>query len=395
MLVNLIRYLAGYVKFEFSGGFSEGFLNDCYAAGLNIKNIKAKNGSVTAQADVRTYKRLHKFAHKNGGAVKITKRCGIIFLLSPLKGRYGFAAGLIFYIFFISFMGTFIWNITVTGNDRLSSATIIDYLEQNGLKVGARWADIDKESLEFAVMAEFSDVSWISINKIGSSAAVEINETVEKPAVEDSSQVTNVKALEDGVIVKVTALGGHAEVKAGDAVTAGDLLISGIYESETDGKNYFVHAHGSVIAQVGRKVSLYVSREQSRKNVLYTKEKKSLYLFSTVVPLGFGFDKGSYDIEIENKMLLINSYLLPVGIISESYSYYETNQVLLSDSELRALAESELEKYEQSKFADCKIIAKDAEYNLNEDGCNITAEYTIETDIASETQVNIVTESES
>lgn len=389
MLVNLVRYLMGYVRFEFRGGFQEGFLNDCYESRLNIKNIKEKKGCLSAEADVRTYKKLHVAAHKNGGVVKITKRRGLLFLFSPLRGRYGFAAGLIFYIFFISFMGTFIWNITITGNDRLSASTIAQYLAENGLKIGARWAGVDKETLEFSVLADFDDIGWISINKTGSSAAVEINETVKKPQAEYRSAVTNVKASEDGVIVKITALGGHAEVQAGDGVTAGDLLISGIYESETDGKNYFVYAHGSVIAEVQRSASLHISREQSEKTVLYEREKSSLYLFSAVLPLGFGYDSGTYDVESENEMLYLNSYLLPVGRIRETYSYYETAQKLLSDDELRALAESELHSYEESAFSGCEILSCDAKYDMTPDGCDITAEYVLLADIAEEVEVSI------
>ncbi len=85
-------------------------------------------------------------------------------------------------------------------------------------------------------MADFEDVAWISINKIGSTASIEINETVNKPKLVDNNKTTNVKAAKDGVIVRLEVLGGWAAVQEGEAVTAGDLLISGVRESEVDEK---------------------------------------------------------------------------------------------------------------------------------------------------------------
>ena len=90
---------------------------------------------------------------------------------------------------------------------------IVDYLAQNGFKTGARWSDTDKENLEFSVLADFDDVAWISINKFGCLAQIEIRQTTPKPAITNNTVITNVKAKKAGIIVSVTALGGWQAVE--------------------------------------------------------------------------------------------------------------------------------------------------------------------------------------
>ena len=38
MLIKIINLLLGFVDFTFSGGFADGFINDCYNQKINVKN---------------------------------------------------------------------------------------------------------------------------------------------------------------------------------------------------------------------------------------------------------------------------------------------------------------------------------------------------------------------
>ena len=386
MLIRLFRWLLGYVKFSYSGGFKEDFINDCYGSGVNLKNICTRGDMLIAETSIKTYKTLHRIAFSHGGRVKIIKRKGFPFLLAPLNNRWGLLAGAVYMIFFISFMGSFIWNITVTGNNRVTEVKIVDYLAQNGFSVGTNWWTVDKEQLELSIMSYFEDVAWISINKIGSTASIEIDETVSKPDMEGTA-VTNVRAKQDGVIVRVTIRGGWAQVKEGDAVTAGDLLISGVRESEIDERNHYAHAHGTVLAQTESSISLNINRRQTQKDYTYDKEYKTLYLFGLEIPLYLKKDEGTADENTEKTYLVINSYRLPAGIISEKLRYYNSKTVLLSEEEAEILARSELEKAKNAQLADCEILSENVSVEMTEDSCNITGEYSYITDIGEESEI--------
>lgn len=386
MLISFFRWLLGYVKFSYTGGFREDFINDCYEAGIDLKNICISGDCLNAETRIKTYKMLHKIAYSHGGRVKIYKRRGVPFLFSPLNNRWGFFSGVVYLIAFISFMGGFVWNITVTGNDRVLSVKIVDYLAENGFKVGTRWSDIDKEQLEISVLSEFEEVAWISINKFGSTASIEINETVDKPEMIDDN-ITNVRALKDGVITDIEVFGGWAEVKVGEAVTAGDLLISGVRESEVDEENHYAHAYGSVLAEVNEEISLNINRNQEENISTKSREYKSLFIFGKTIPLYFKKEKGTAVETTEKTYLVINSYRLPFGMITEREDYFITETNPLSNESLETLARAELEKEKEKRFDGCEILSEDIKIDMAENGCTVTGSYTVIRDIAVETEI--------
>lgn len=386
MLISFFRWLFGYVKFSYTGGFREDFINDCFASGIHLKKICLDGDRLTAQTGIKTYKQLHKIAFSHGGRVKIFRRKGFPFLFSALNNRWGFFLGAVYLVVFISFMGGFVWNITVVGNNRVTDVKIVDYLAKNGFKIGTRWADTDKEQLEISVLSDFEDVAWISINKFGSTAQIEINETVSKPDMTDNS-ITNVKAAMDGIIVRVEVLGGWAEVQEGDAVAAGDLLISGIRESEVDEENHYAHAYGSVYAKVNREISININRNQDENVTTKSREYKYLSLFGMEIPLFIKKESGNAVETAQKKYLVINSYRLPIGMISEKADYFETETNPLNDEALEALARAELEKKKNQELADCEILSEDIKIDMNEGGCSIIGRYSCVQNIAQETEI--------
>ena len=390
MLIKFFNWFFGYVVFTFSGGFTDGFINRCYHEKINIKDISAENGVLTARCSIGAYKRLHKIAFRSGGKVKLVKKRGLPFLLHPLKGRWGVFCGMLFFVLLVSFMGGFIWNITVIGNQTLETSKIVDYLAQNGFKTGVRWSETDKENLEFAVMADFDRVAWISINRIGCLAQVEIRETTPKPEIENNNLITNVTAKKDGVIVKVTALGGWQAVQAGDAVTTGDLLISGVYEPEEYSqpqKNHFARAHGSVIAKTNSRITVNIPREQSEKICTSEKQYKTLYFFGLEIPLSIKKEEENTVCEYQKKYLVFHDFRLPIGIYTEIRRSYTDMKRSISDDELRAAAKKELLEREKEELAGCEIIGKTEKEEITDGGIVYTAEYSLLEDIGAEQEI--------
>ncbi|HJB74837.1 MAG TPA: sporulation protein YqfD [Candidatus Eubacterium faecale] len=390
MLIKFFNWFFGYVVFTFSGGFTDGFINRCYHEKINIKDISAENGVLTARCSIGAYKRLHKIAFRSGGKVKLVKKRGLPFLLHPLKGRWGVFCGMLFFVLLVSFMGGFIWNITVIGNQTLETSKIVDYLAQNGFKTGVRWSETDKENLEFAVMADFDRVAWISINRIGCLAQVEIRETTPKPEIENNNLITNVTAKKDGVIVKVTALGGWPAVQAGDAVTTGDLLISGVYEPEEYSqpqKNHFARAHGSVIAKTNSRITVNIPREQSEKICTSEKQYKTLYFFGLEIPMSIKKEEENTVCEYQKKYLVFHDFRLPIGIYTEIRRSYTDTKRSISDDELRAAAKKELLEREKEKLAGCEIIGKTEKEEITDGGIVYTAEYSLLEDIGAEQEI--------
>ena len=364
-MVRLIKWLTGYISFVFSNGFYEGFLNECYLKKYNIQNVKVKGSALYADCPAGLYPYLRKTAKNHGGRLKIVKKHGLIFILSKIKNRWGLFVGAVIGIIFISFITGFIWNIDIIGNEKISEKTLREFTAENGLFEGAYLKNVDRDRVENLLMAGFEDIAWAHINIDGTSARLEINESVRKPKTVNKKHYANLKAKKDGIIVKATVYDGWAKVKKGDAVSKGELLVSGIYSGEKK-VTLFTHARGKFIAQVKENFSLNVSREQSYKRYTSEKTQKSILFFGVEIPLYFGKTPKSAEVVSEYNYTVLNEKKLPVGIKRSTVREYKVEVKALNDRELNELLDKEIKRKLKSDFKKYEIIKKKIDTELTE-----------------------------
>ena len=389
-MVKLIRWILGYVCFTFTDGFADGFVNQCYEEKINVQGLKINNGVLNGECLAWDYIRLHSVARKNGGRIRVEKKHGFIFPLLKLRNRWGLFAGALVFICVISFFSGFIWNIEIKGNERLKDEEILLFLEQNGLSRGTLWKNVDKNELEMLMLASFDECAWVQINELHTTASIEINETVEKPQTKNAKTPANIKAKKDGFIVKASVTNGWAAARAGDSVTQGDLLISGIYESDKKKGTQFAHASGEYIAEVKEPFSLTVARKQSYRE--YKKERifRKISFFGAKIPLYITpYDKKSSELETSCNYLKLNKNELPIGIITVSEKRYAAKSRSLSDSQLKELMQKEIEKRLAEEFAGCEIIKRNISISINANDAVAQGEVIALEDIGEEVIIKI------
>lgn len=98
------------------------------------------------------------------------------------------------------------------------------------------------------VLLALPEVSWLAVNVRGCVAHVQVVERHRPPEAADRSTVTNIVARRAGLITKVEALEGQAMVLPGATVTEGQLLISGVSETEHIGRTVCPQ-HGGRVGQ--------------------------------------------------------------------------------------------------------------------------------------------------
>lgn len=365
-MIRFFRYLFGYVCFEFSKGFIDGFVNSCYLCGVNVYDLKRKDDSVFAKCSAADYKKLHRIAHKNGGVVRIKKRVGLLFPFLKLKNRWGLFAGALAFVIIINFLGGFVWNVEVRGNDKIETGELLAFCEKNGLHSGVYWSNENADKLEGLIMTSFDDCGWVHINRFGSAARIDISEAVIKPDVDDNTGVANLKAVKDGIIVKTTVKNGWQTAFIGDGVTKGDILVSGVYENKEKKINLFAHAAGEFIAQVNEPFEISVSRYQKNKSYMYSKQYKTFCFFGIKIPLYIGaVDNKDTDITENGEYLILNGKTLPIGIIKTTAKKYTVEEIQLNDNELMKLVNTETEKKIKNDFGSYEIVSKDIKVTLN------------------------------
>lgn len=365
---RLLRLLIGYVKFSFTDGFCEDFINECLARDLNIRNIFRTDNGLTAECPPEEYALIASAARKCGGRVRTLKKSGVVFLLSKMQNRMGLAVGIVLSIAVFSLLSGFVWNVSITGNETLTALQITDFLAGQGLHSGVHWKSVDKEVCESLVMAEFDEVAWVHINRLGTTARVEINETEPKPEMTDSTKAANLKATKDGTIVSCVVYDGWQEAFKGDSVVKGDILVSGVYESEHAEENMFARADGIFLAQTENLFSHTVAREQKRKRITSVKNQKALSFFGLYIPLYFGtLPKDNADVTKETDYIKINNRPVPIGIVSIEVTSYEIYSYTMNDDELLEMLNAETDEKIKSLYGSDNVLSSDIAVSLQSD----------------------------
>ena len=320
-MISIFRWILGYVRFSFNGGFPEDFLTDCFSQDLKIRDVTLSDDGFVAYCDIKTYTQLHKYAFKHGGRVRVLKKYGLPFITFPLKNRWGFFAGAFAFAVLLSLLSSFVWNIEIVGNNRISDTTLYTYLEKHNLKRAVMWSSVDRQKICWDMMSDFDDISWAHINKNGTTARLEINET----------------RLAD---------------KDGD-------------QEKLQGINVF-----------RRELVAVVSREQKDITIKDIREYKRLNFFWLNIPLYANRKKG--DMTKENTQFVeIKGVTLPVSV--EHYQEYFLNSKAktLNDSELLSIAKRKLAAQQERELDGFEIINKTESYTIDDDKCVLSCWYII------------------
>lgn len=370
-MVKLFRWLIGTISFTFTGGFNEGFITECRSLGYNLHDIRYRDGALCAVCPAALYPQLRPIAKKHGGRLKMLRKSGVPFILFPYRKRWGLLLGAVLSVAMVAAMSGFIWNIEITGCERIQPQEVLTLLADNGFYEGVQRRRADTDRMESLIMASFRDCAWVHINFTGTTARVELSEAVPHKK-KISKKPANLIAKKDGRLIKTTVYDGWAAAKAGDSVVKGDLLISGVYESEAGKMNLFAHARGEYLAEVTEPVSLFVSREQKYRRYEYEQRFRYLRLFCFNLPLFIGSsDRPSAEISLKEKRLTLHGKRLPLGISTKTVKVYTEHSERLSDRALTALAAQELERYKKERLPRCEILADKTETALSADGAQL------------------------
>ncbi len=328
MIIEIIKYILGYIDFKAYGGLADRFLNLCTRDKIPLWNIKNINGVIFARTTVSAYLSLKAPARKSGMKLLSLEKKGLKFFLQRNKSRLGILVGIAVFFCVITVLSQFVWSISVVGNTSLDSDYIISAFEDHGVKVGAKISQIDAKDVAQEVVSEIPTLSWAAVNRKGSVIIIEVREKITAPEIYDDKTPTNVVASADGVILSLDVLYGTEETKPGWAVTKGDLLISGIV-TQADGKEIFIHADGYIKALVKKNqtfshndITLYKMKNENKRNMIF--------FFGIKIPLGF---KTSNTFFTQHKAFLkSDETLLPVGIITEYDAEFSEEKIDKTDS---------------------------------------------------------------
>lgn len=336
-MIKLYRYLSGYVKIAVLNNRPERFINICTKEGIVIWAVARKGDSITLCLSIKDYFKLRSI-RKNIAVrprIKLLEKRGVIFKLRKYKKRPGILVGLIAFVIINFLLSSFIWDISVVGNKKISPDEIIEYVESEGLKIGSNKKSIDIEHIKQTLPQKIEDVAWVSVNIEGSTAKINISEA-------ENSEKTDNKAADliasyEGVIKEIKATHGDKVVQVGQAVLPGDLLVSGVVK--IGDLNNFVRAEGQVLAETRRSYCFNIKKEQTYYLLSgKTDNKRYLKFFWWDIPLYLSGVKGNYSSSVSRNNLHLFGSSVPVSVVTRKFFFLEEIKNELDSDKAESLA---------------------------------------------------------
>lgn len=330
MLLDICNFFKGYVLIGVKGFSVERFVNLATYNGIYLWDIKRNGDGVILKVSVKGFKMLKKYARKTGCRIKILNKLGLPFKIYRYKKRKIFAGGLIFFVFSLYLLSSFIWLINIEGNDRINSEDLLRFCQQQNFKIGSFKPKINFKLLEKKLLNSFSDISWINIKVNGTRAIIQLKETIPKQKIVDRNTPCNIIAKKDGLILNATVSSGTPKIKQKDVVKKGDILVSGevIIENNnlesSEPVTEYVHAKAKVKAKTYYQINFKIPYEYIEKR--YTGKTQKSYtidVFNKKLSFFSGTKYINYDrISTEKQLKLTNNYPLPVKIFVNEYKEF-------------------------------------------------------------------------
>lgn len=381
IIKKIINYIHGYLRIVVEGYYIERFINICRKKQYMMWNIKKNNDiQLTLNVEIKNFKEICRIARKTQCKVKIKAKRGLPFLLNKYKKRKIFALCLIVILFAIIFSSNFVWNIEIIEENGETIENIMADIQEAGLNIGELKSKIDTKEIINKVRLERDDIAWMGIELKGTNAIVRLVKADEKPEIIDEDEYCNIVSDKNGVITKINAQDGTANVKVGDTVSVGDVLINGWMEGKYTGIRY-VHAKGEIEARVWYTMNKTIPYNITEKQVTGNIEEHYALKFND---FKINFPKGVsnfnfYDtIETENKIKLFSDFYLPISIVKTTYQEYEEVQKTYSIEEAKNLGIQEIEEELESQIENKEnIVNKNINTYENENGIDIYVTYEV------------------
>lgn len=382
----IAAFLLGSAKITFSESFAPEAFRQISEKEIPFTSSQVRDGECTLNIPLYRLRQLD-FPKES---VK-TEICGFPKLLVKYRRRWGIAVGALLFSLILYFSGTVIWTVDITGNSNISDEYIKSVLKKVGCSEGVRIENLDFDVINNRFLIESEGIAWISVNMNGTHANAEVREIRRGAEQAPDGAMYNLVANEDGQIETVAATEGKPVVKINDAVSKGDILVSGVI-THGESRLRFESADGSVYARVLRSFDVKIPLDCEKKT--FTGEKKTyktVTFFKNSINLftNYGIPYGFYDTIEKEKRFHAGDYYLPLSVKTVTYAEYTPKKARLSKKEAEERLLSEYRKMLRQTLDDDNLLSKKITRNDTEKDLCLHCELYCLADIAEKREIKI------
>ncbi len=368
--MKFLLYLCfGYVRLVLPADRLKDVLNFANSRGVRLLKIRSDDCAAKIYFSLRDEKQFLDFFHDAQIEYDIDGRVGVPVLWRRYRHRVGMMAGLILFFAAIYISPLFIWEINITGLDRLSREDVCELLERQGVKIGVFAPSIDRGKVYAGILRASTDISWLSVNIRGSSANVEIVERDLTNAAEITADGANIVASKDGQIIGADVVRGRMTVKNGAVVKKGELLVSGVIDTNMMGTRY-VYSEAEVYARVYDEYQIEIPLENTRRSYMEEEVLEAyIQMFGKSINIfkNYSISYENYDtIQRENNLAFPGLEQLPLSMLYVCALPYEDAPVLLSEEEALSRARTELKRQIAEKDTYAELLSREEFYEISD-----------------------------
>lgn len=381
LIKRVFSYIIGYLQITIEGYYIERSINLCRNYKIDIWHLKRKEEiKLVARIGVHDFKKVCQIAKKTRCKVKIERKRGLPFFLNRYKKRKIFFLFLLFILILIFLSSNFVWNVDIREENGKVLENIENDIKNAGLVIGTWKEKVNRKEIINKIRLERNDIAWMGIELKGTNAIVKIVKAEEKPEIIDEGEYCSIVSDKVGIITKINAQSGTANVKVGDTVNVGETLINGWMEGKYTGIRY-VHAKGEVEAKVWH--TKYVNVPYQSNERIETGKVENQYtikLNNFKINLHKGVSKFKiYDtIETENKMRLFSDFYLPISILKVTNKEIEEKPKNYEIEEAKNIGIQQLEKELEQEIDNKEaIVGKNINTYEKEDSIDVYVTYEV------------------
>ena len=398
MIPSLSYLLMGHMTLATDGPYTACLLEICRLHAIPYENFRHTEEGLSLRFTTPAARRVMALCEGAGIPLRVLHHGGLPRLFKRLIHRPGLWIGGILGLALYLTAGSVFWDVRVSGNETLSDAAIRASLAQAGLAVGSPIRGFEADVTENQVLLLDDRLAWLSVNRKGCVAYVEVREAI-KPPPEEPAPTRDMVAAIGGVIEYIELESGNVRVKAGQTVSPGEVLVSGIYESTQTGIRV-ESASARVFARTTREFSVNIPLTYEEKRYLRTDDgendgvvcEKSLIFFGRHIKFSkkCGNLTGFCDImEDEKSWGLVDGVGFPISTRTLWYLPYEMTAATRTYAEAEELAYFELARYVAGLSGGATLTGKSVTVTRGQDFLLLTCTLTVIEDIATERVIEV------
>lgn len=296
-------------------------------AGIPVYEAQIGEDELTVNFQLRRkdHKSVRYIAKRKGAELSLSGRMGMYWTGKSLLKRPVLLAGLFLILICVTFLPTRIFFFRVEGNENIPTKLILEKSAECGITFGASRSEVRSEKVKNALLEAIPELKWAGINTSGCVATISVKERSVESSTVQTSGISSIIALRDGIITQCTVTKGNSICKPGQAVRAGQVLISGYTDCGISIRAE--QAQGEVYAETERELVTVFPDTASKKGEITCQVKKySLLIGKKRINLykDSGISDTSCDkMYLENYITLPGGFQLPVAIVTEVWTYYD------------------------------------------------------------------------